>query len=162
LPIRYCAREAGTGGGNPIYIRNQGQSVHPAPAWSGSRSPSPALLIPQDYHGELLRSPSAAGEPDPEPLPPPEPSCAGAAGASAETAAPPAQEECVHETASGLLGGLYDLIVGKNSSEEETVLLLGIIVLLLWGHLDRGSAFDIGTWGEEDLALFLIGYLLLS
>ena len=84
---------------------------------------------------------------------------------------PPAQEECVHEEksgpadapqAAGLLGGLYDLFVGTNSSEEETVLLLGIVVLLLWGHLDRGSSFDIGTWGEEDLALLLIGYLLLS
>ena len=63
---------------------------------------------------------------------------------------------------TSLIGGLYDLLLGENSSEEETLLLLGIGLLLLWGHLDRGGIFDRSTWDGDDLALLLIGYLLLS
>ena len=64
--------------------------------------------------------------------------------------------------AGTLLGGLYGLLVGENGDEEETLLLLAIGLLLLWGHLDRGGLFDRSTWDSDDLALLMIGYLLLS
>ena len=35
-----------------------------------------------------------------------------------------------------------------------------LLELLLSGHMDRGA--DGETWGEDDLALLLIGYLLLG
>ena len=52
--------------------------------------------------------------------------------------------------------------IGKTGTEEETLLLLGTALVLLWGHLDRGGLFDRNTWDDGDLALLLIGYLLLS
>jgi hypothetical protein len=61
-----------------------------------------------------------------------------------------------------LLDGLYHLLIGETGAEEETLLLLAIALLLLWGHLDRGGLFDRSTWDGDDLALLLIGYLLLS
>lgn len=70
------------------------------------------------------------------------------------------EEKEEHDSARGLAGGLFDLLLGKNSDEEETILLLGVALLLLSGHMDRGA--DGETWGEDDLALLLIGYLLLG
>ena len=77
----------------------------------------------------------------------------------AQIAVPSEQTE---KRGNSLIGGLYDLLLGENSSEEETLLLLGIGLLLLWGHLDRGGLFDRSSWESDDLALLLIGYLLLS
>ena len=173
-----------------MYTRNQG-NVRPTPMMkspvllsadavkSGGTVDSDGMpiLIPQDYRGEFLRghraSPSAEYEAsdttaptDTEPAEHPQDEN------TADTDLVPVVSEAVvdgkvdskaaggHSTS--LIGGLYDLLLGENSSEEETLLLLGIGLLLLWGHLDRGGIFDRSTWDGDDLALLLIGYLLLS
>ena len=173
-----------------MYTRNQG-NVRPTPMMKSpvllsadgmtnggaSDHGSMPILIPQDYRGEFLRghraAPSAEYEPsdtaaptDTEPAEHPQ---------DENTADPdlvPVESETVVESevdgkvagghSTSLIGGLYDLLLGENSSEEETLLLLGIGLLLLWGHLDRGGIFDRSTWDGDDLALLLIGYLLLS
>ena len=173
-----------------MYTRNQG-NVRPTPMMkspvllsadavkSGGTADSDGMpiLIPQDYRGEFLRghraSPSAEYEAsdttaptDTEPAENPQDEN------TSDTDLVPVVSEAVvdgkvdskaaggHSTS--LIGGLYDLLLGENSSEEETLLLLGIGLLLLWGHLDRGGIFDRSTWDGDDLALLLIGYLLLS
>ena len=173
-----------------MYTRNQG-NVRPTPMMkspvllsadavkSGGTADhgSMPILIPQDYRGEFLRghraSPSELYEAsdttaptDTEPAENPQDEN------TADTDLVPVVSEAVvdgkvdskaaggHSTS--LIGGLYDLLLGENSSEEETLLLLGIGLLLLWGHLDRGGIFDRSTWDGDDLALLLIGYLLLS
>ena len=132
------------------------------------------LLIPQDYHGEFLRSvqPSRPqnGESSEQTVQDGELSYAQAGADSVplteEADVGRQAEQIVSASAKAksesLLGGLYSLFVGENSSEEETLLLLGIGLLLLWGHLDRGALFDRSTWDADDLALLMIGYLLLS
>lgn len=173
-----------------MYTRNQG-NVRPTPMMkspvllsadavkSGGTADSDGMpiLIPKDYRGEFLRghraAPSAEYEAsdttaptDTEPAEHPQDEN------TADTDLVPVVSEAVvdgkvdskaaggHSTS--LIGGLYDLLLGENSSEEETLLLLGIGLLLLWGHLDRGGIFDRSTWDGDDLALLLIGYLLLS
>ena len=145
------------------------------------------ILIPQDYRGEFLRghrTPPSDMTDQTDRMKPPD--TAGedlmqtAEAISTEPAAlqvsdteliptvsepiPDCEENGGQTTGHGtsLIGGLYDLLLGENSSEEETLLLLGIGLLLLWGHLDRGGLFDRSTWDSDDLALLLIGYLLLS
>lgn len=123
------------------------------------------MLIPKDYHGEMLRTvPASMQKPDEEPV------CTEAC-AENESSAPAAVSEYRVQTppeepngrhSTSLIGGIYDLLLGDNSAEEETLLLLGIALLLLWGHLDRGGLFDRDAWDSDDLALILIGYLLLS
>ncbi len=138
------------------------------------------ILIPQDYHGEFLRghrtAPSDHAHTEAETVPEestaiPEMMETELPIPSANDIAPMKVEPDSYSTASSvrnsthgnsLIGGLYDLLLGENSSEEETLLLLGIGLLLLWGHLDRGGLFDRSTWDADDLALLLIGYLLLS
>ena len=166
-----------------MYTRNQG-TVRPTPVMHGTLSPTAErmtdvsqgsgelpYLIPQDYRGEFLRGQrmtvSDAAESvsvqtvEPEPV---------------ETEIPLEEQRSSDNTGIGntgtgqensdrgtsLIGGLYDFLLGENSSEEETLLLLGIALLLLWGHLDRGGLFDRASWDADDLALLLIGYLLLS
>ncbi len=73
------------------------------------------------------------------------------------TAAPLTTQMNTHS----LLNGIFDLLLGKNSDEEETILLLGVAVLLLSGHMDRRRDSS-SRWDEDDLALLLIGYLLLG
>jgi hypothetical protein len=122
------------------------------------------ILIPKDYRGEMLRSvPAAIPESDVDPV---------TFETYAETAAEDAAaakdrlgeplSDTGEQRGTSLIGGIYDLLLGDNSAEEETLLLLGIALLLLWGHLDRGGLFDRSTWDGDDLALLLIGYLLLS
>ena len=173
-----------------MYTRNQG-NVRPTPMMkspvllsadavkSGGTADSDGMpiLIPKDYRGEFLRghraAPSAEYEEsdttaptDTEPAENPQDEN------TADTDLVPVESETAVESevdgkvagshSTSLIGGLYDLLLGENSSEEETLLLLGIGLLLLWGHLDRGGIFDRSTWDGDDLALLLIGYLLLS
>lgn len=170
-----------------MYTRNQG-SVRPTPVMHGTVPPiadrvtgdgndsgGMPYLIPQDYRGEFLRGhrtpPEDTAEPDSQQT---EKSTQAESIDRPSEDIEPAPAEVEHllertvisgETSgrgASLLGGLYDLLLGENSSEEETLLLLGIALLLLWGHLDRGGLFDRTTWDADDLALLLIGYLLLS
>lgn len=133
------------------------------------------LLIPQDYHGEFLRERRISEPTETEP-----PQRSDTVEVSGRVYAEPPAEEITalanedeipqipelparqEERGNSLIGGLYDLLLGENSSDEETLLLLGIGLLLLWGHLDRGGLFDRSSWESDDLALLLIGYLLLS
>ena len=123
------------------------------------------ILIPKDYRGEMLRSvPAAIPESDVDPV-----TFETYAETAAEDTAAAAKDrlgEPLSDTGerrgTSLIGGIYDLLLGDNSAEEETLLLLGIALLLLWGHLDRGGLFDRDAWDSDDLALILIGYLLLS
>ena len=173
-----------------MYTRNQG-NVRPTPMMKSpvllsadgmtnggaSDHGSMPILIPQDYRGEFLRghrsSPSELYEASDTAAPTDtEPAENSQDENTADTDLVPLVSEAVvdgkvdskaaggHSTS--LIGGLYDLLLGENSSEEETLLLLGIGLLLLWGHLDRGGIFDRSTWDGDDLALLLIGYLLLS
>ncbi len=169
-----------------MYTRNQG-GTRPTPAMRGS-VPFPTdgaggtgadnaadmpILIPKDYHGEFLRShrPLVQENEGSEANPPPaagfaaEPEMTdddtGSLSLTEDTADAALPHE-IGEHGKSLFGGLYDLLLGENSTEEETLLLLGIGLLLLWGHLDRGGLFDRNTWDTDDLALLLIGYLLLS
>ncbi len=112
-------------------------------------------LIPPEYHGEMLRRaipPETHDDPD---LP---------LTNEYDLIQPPLPEELAPVSAGSatdshrMTDGIFDLLLGKNSDEEETILLLGIALLLLSGHLDRRDA----GWGEDDLALLLIGYLLLG
>ena len=173
-----------------MYTRNQG-NVRPTPMMKSpvllsadgmtnggaSDHGSMPILIPQDYRGEFLRGHRAApselykasdttAPTDTEPAENPQDEN------TADTDLVPVESETAVESevdgkvagshSTSLIGGLYDLLLGENSSEEETLLLLGIGLLLLWGHLDRGGIFDRSTWDGDDLALLLIGYLLLS
>ena len=175
-----------------MYTRNQGnvrptpvmRSAAPLPtermAGGGAGDPGGMpILIPQDYHGEFLRGhrtslsemtemsdtasliqASEDMQAESADMPAPEVD----AIPTVSSAAPDRETEGlqIHGHGTSLIGGLYDLLLGENSSEEETLLLLGIGLLLLWGHLDRGGLFDRRTWDGDDLALLLIGYLLLS
>ena len=133
------------------------------------------LLIPQDHHGEFLRE-RRISEPT---VPEPQQSTDeielteivhAESPREADTESADIQDipqftdlsEQHPDHGNSLIGGLYDLLLGENSSDEETLLLLGIGLLLLWGHLDRGGLFDRSSWESDDLALLLIGYLLLS
>ncbi len=125
------------------------------------------ILIPQDYHGELLREHRASTDvtevSEEMPYFDDEAAPISTDTEQAETVSTERPLDSTDEShGTSLLGGLSDLLLGENSSEEETLLLLGIILLLLWGRLDRGGAFDRSTWGSDDLALLMIGYLLLS
>ena len=128
------------------------------------------ILIPQDYHGEFLRDRRERipiHDDDGDEIAPPD-MLVGTADDGSECALAvggPTADASVQrgrESGTSLLGGLYDLLLGENSEEEETLLLLAIALLLLWGHLDRGGLFERSTWDSDDLALLLIGYLLLS
>lgn len=137
------------------------------------------LLIPQDYRGELLRDRRRGSEPAPpyeespteipaemtEPadsIPADGADCTvGAESIPADTA-PSASEMTAPQDGGTLLGGLYRLLIGESGAEEETLLLLAVALLLLWGHLDRGGSLDRSSWDGDDLALLLIGCLLLS
>ena len=132
------------------------------------------LLIPQDYHGEFLREHRAVQ------LPVQSDEAAPYAEALTEAptamTAPSVDKDEMPVTDDGqfltrsadrsesgsLLDGLYHLLIGETGAEEETLLLLAIALLLLWGHLDRGDLFDRSTWDSDDLGLLLVGYLLLS
>jgi len=140
---------------------------------AGSTADIP-LLIPQDYHGELLRD-RRISEPtelpmQSEELEPSDHTTTAEPSVTDDTLSDAEEEiaqiavpsEQTEKRGNSLIGGLYDLLLGENSSEEETLLLLGIGLLLLWGHLDRGGLFDRSSWESDDLALLLIGYLLLS
>lgn len=128
------------------------------------------ILIPKDYRGELLRQRQMQ---QPAPTPKSETQMERETDAEQQTAVHsepiPAEENradenhdpAARETGS-ILAGLYHLLVGESGEEEETLLLLAIGLLLLWGHLDRGGLFDASTWDSDDLALLLIGYLLIS
>lgn len=149
------------------------------------------LIIPREYHGEMLRAANRTYEepsgrepdiPEPRAMPVPKeeytditedtgqkPDDDSRSDDSADTvsveddgtgAKDHEEEKEEHDSARGLAGGIFDLLLGKNSDEEETILLLGVALLLLSGHMDRGA--DGETWGEDDLALLLIGYLLLG
>lgn len=111
-----------------------------------------AMLIPKDYRGELFRSTSYAPEP---------PSAEQEPAAEVQVSDETQRTSDVGQEVS-LFNGIYDLLLGENSAEEETLLLLGIALLLLWGHLDRGGLFERQAWNADDIALLLIGYLLLS
>ncbi|MBE6657563.1 MAG: hypothetical protein E7604_03870 [Ruminococcaceae bacterium] len=167
---------------NPMPQRVSAQKSSPMTGFGlGNRTQDQGnlpILIPKDYRGEFLR--------DRIPEPPPERERESAAETavweeSEAVSADPADLEPVsaglpdltvqqagteaspsNSGTGSLLGGLYDLLIGENSTEEETILLLAIGLLLLWGHLDRGGLFDRSTWDGDDLALLLIGYLLLS
>lgn len=118
------------------------------------------LMIPRDYHGEMLRA--AAGD-APESTGTELPSAAVALSAEEEAlpvgVAPHVPAAPAHSE-HRLLDGVFDLLLGNNSDEEETVLLLGVAVLLLSGHMERRNGEN--RWSEDDLALLLIGYLLLG
>ncbi len=123
------------------------------------------LMIPRDYHGEMLRA--ATGD-APESTGTELPSAAVAVSAEEEALpvgvaphvpAAPAPAAPAHSE-HRLLDGVFDLLLGNNSDEEETVLLLGVAVLLLSGHMERRNGEN--RWSEDDLALLLIGYLLLG
>ncbi len=173
-----------------MYTRNQG-NVRPTPmmrspvplssdGMTNGGAPdhgSMPILIPQDYRGEFLRghrqTPSERYEASDTTAPSDtELSENPQDENTADTDLVPMAAEAVlngvadkgqaGSHGNSLIGGLYDLLLGENSSEEETLLLLGIGLLLLWGHLDRGGIFDRSTWDGDDLALLLIGYLLLS
>ena len=161
-------------------LREQKSSPYANTAFGGKQQDSSMpLLIPQDYRGEFLREHRSAGIATPQtdaaqhrptdvlPTEDALPTAVGEAEpvtsdafiGEAEAPAPPEQ---MQNRGGTLLGGLYDLFIGENSSEEETVLLLAIGLLILWGHLDRGGLFDRSSWEDDGLALLLIGYLLLS
>lgn len=169
-----------------MYTRNQGNTrsspaVKGSAAFSTDGKPGIAadntagmpILIPKDYHGELLRGhhmPMTENDSTDSELPSEEVLDASAPNGAVDIALS-VTDDAPHDAAAAeearghgnsLVGGLYDLLLGENSSEEETLLLLGIGLLLLWGHLDRGGLFDRSTWDADDLALLLIGYLLLS
>ena len=128
------------------------------------------LLIPQDYRGELLRehrtvvpSESVSDEESAtEALSEITDRTDETHDVSATVGAQPLSEVNGLRESGSLLDGLYHLLIGETGAEEETLLLLAIALLLLWGHLDRGGLFDRSTWDGDDLALLLIGYLLLS
>ena len=128
------------------------------------------LLIPQDYRGELLRehrtvvpSESVSDEESAtEALSEITDRTDDEDDVSATVGAQPLSEVNGQRESGSLLDGLYHLLIGETGAEEETLLLLAIALLLLWGHLDRGGLFDRSTWDGDDLALLLIGYLLLS
>jgi hypothetical protein len=128
------------------------------------------LLIPQDYRGELLRehrtvvsSESVSDEESAtEALSEITDRTDETHDVSATVGAQPLSEVNGQRESGSLLDGLYHLLIGETGAEEETLLLLAIALLLLWGHLDRGGLFDRSTWDGDDLALLLIGYLLLS
>ena len=128
------------------------------------------LLIPQDYRGELLRehrtvvsSESVSDEESAtEALSEITDRTDETHDVSATVGAQPLSEVNGQREAGSLLDGLYHLLIGETGAEEETLFLLAIALLLLWGHLDRGGLFDRSTWDGDDLALLLIGYLLLS
>ena len=128
------------------------------------------LLIPQDYRGELLRehrtvvpSESVSDEESAtEALSEITDRTDDEDDVSAIVGAQPLSEVNGQRESGSLLDGLYHLLIGETGAEEETLLLLAIALLLLWGHLDRGGLFDRSTWDGDDLALLLIGYLLLS
>ena len=137
--------------------------------WSsgGGKPQDLPLLIPQDYHGEFLREHRSVSYDDADFSSSVEDTVPAAAESDVVLADSAKQKEfdaptAVPERGGSLIGGLYDLLLGENSSEEETLLLLAIALFLLWGHLDRGDLFDRSTWDSDDLALLLIGYLLLS
>ena len=128
------------------------------------------LLIPQDYRGELLRehrtvvpSESVSDEESAtEALSEITDRTDETHDVSATVGAQALSEVNGQRESGSLLDGLYHLLIGETGAEEETLLLLAIALLLLWGHLDRGGLFDRSTWDGDDLALLLIGYLLLS
>ena len=128
------------------------------------------LLIPQDYRGELLRehrtvvsSESVSDEESAtEALSEITDRTDETHDISATVGAQALSEVNGQRESGSLLDGLYHLLIGETGAEEETLLLLAIALLLLWGHLDRGGLFDRSTWDGDDLALLLIGYLLLS
>ncbi len=118
------------------------------------RELSDTLVIPRDYHGEMLRGSELPEEPVYEGEPSADMTPVLSVQAARKEALPPVP---THR----LLDGVFDLLLGNNSDEEETILLLGVAVLLLSGHFDRRH--DGGNlWSEDDLALLLIGYLLLG
>ena len=127
------------------------------------------LLIPQDYRGELLRehrtvvsSESVSDEESAtEALSEITDRTDETHDVSATVGAQPLSEVNGQRESGSLLDGLYHLLIGETGAEEETLFLLAIALLLLWGHLDRGGLFDRSTWDGDDLALLLIGYLLL-
>ena len=125
------------------------------------------ILIPQDYRGEFLRASQAQQMKEAPPVQTraaedayQDEHMAELSDTVEEVPLPPSVMPSGE--AGTLLGGLYGLLVGENGDEEETLLLLAIGLLLLWGHLDRGGLFDRSTWDSDDLALLMIGYLLLS
>lgn len=179
-----------------MYTRNYGHSEGRGERGQRGRDMTQNdLLIPREYHGEMLR-PRPAKERASVPAPAP------AAPVSAKEPTGYAEESPTHtfmpasagmpetglpetvpwertgnisptvpasapfsgtESSSGgnLLDGVFDLLLGKNSDEEETILLLGIAVLLLSGHMERRKDGEHG-WGEDDIGLLLVGYLLLG
>ena len=148
------------------------------------------LIIPREYHGEMLRpvirsydtqAPTVmemvpkTNEGDtvslvPQPVPQQaapvcdsqEPTADNGSTADlivSQSEEVPKEKQAVHSRS--LFDGVLDLLFGRNSDEEETVLLLGVALLLLSGHMSRDRDSGSG-WSEDDLALLLVGYLLLG
>ena len=126
------------------------------------------LLIPKDYHGEFLREHQSSPRTEPVISEEAETWSEDTEAVSSAAKSIPSEEDLVptsapvQEESGSLLEGVYRLLIGETGAEEETLLLLAIALLLLWGHLDRGGLFDRSTWDSDDIALLLIGYLLIS
>lgn len=145
-------------------VSSGSRSAVPLTAAQPGMSGGMPIIVPQDYHGEFLRERNSIGQVQ-EMLPSehvPSVMTEHAPDMEAPEQAEGASDVSRVPQKSTLPGALYDLLIGKTGTEEETLLLLGTALVLLWGHLDRGGLFDRNTWDDGDLALLLIGYLLLS